>query len=67
MRAYKKSITEYQEVRSAMDCAREEGREEGTIFVIRRCLQKNMPIDDIIDLTGFSKEQIIRYMENAAQ
>ncbi|MCL1934173.1 MAG: Rpn family recombination-promoting nuclease/putative transposase [Candidatus Azobacteroides sp.] len=75
MRTYKKSITDYHEVRSAMDCAREESREEGIavgiekgiekgrerekIAVIQKCLLKNMSIDDIIDLTGFSKEQIM--------
>ncbi|MCL1937921.1 MAG: Rpn family recombination-promoting nuclease/putative transposase [Candidatus Azobacteroides sp.] len=72
METYRKSILEYHDVRSAVDYAREEGIEEGReegreeekIIVIQRCLQKNMSIDDIIYLTGFSKEQIIRYKES---
>ena len=71
METYNKSITEYHDVRLCMDCARDEGREEGIKegreFVIQKCLQKNMSIDDIIFITGFSKEQINRYMKNGAQ
>jgi len=63
MEEYKKSILEYRDVRDAVDYAREEGREEGKIFIIQRCLQKNMAIEDIIDLTGFSQEKIIQYTE----
>ena len=43
------------------------GIKEGREFVIQKCLQKNMSIDDIIFITGFSKEQINRYMKNGAQ
>ncbi|MCL1933987.1 MAG: Rpn family recombination-promoting nuclease/putative transposase [Candidatus Azobacteroides sp.] len=59
MRAYKKSITDYHEVRSAMDCAREEAREEEKIAAIKKYFQKNMAIEDIIFFTGYSKEQIM--------
>jgi predicted transposase/invertase (TIGR01784 family) len=70
MEEYKKSVLEYDDVRNAMECAFEEGKEkgfeegrnEGVVYVIQRCLQKNMPIEDIVELTGFSKEQIIRYL-----
>jgi hypothetical protein len=47
-----------------IDYAREEGEERGIaeekVSVIQKCFQRNMPIEDIIFLTGFSKEQIIR-------
>jgi len=59
---------------------REEGREEGIkrgikkgmkkgvenekITTIQKCLQKNIAIDDIVFITGFSKEQIINYKTN---
>ena len=68
METYKKSVLEYQDVRDAVDYAREEGIEEGIakgkISMLQKCLQKNMPIEDIIDLTGFSKDQIIQYSVN---
>ena len=73
METYRKSILEYQDVRSAMDCAREEGREEGLEKgikkgreegfekVIQKSLQMNIPIEVIVELTGYSKEKIISY------
>jgi len=82
METYRKSVLEYYDVQDAMECARieareealkegiekgtEEGIEKGKISVIKMCLQKNMPIEDIVDITGFSKEQIYRYSENGA-
>ena len=70
MEAYRKSVLEYQDVRDAVDLAREEGREEGReeekVSVIQKCLQKNFPIEDIVFLTGFSKEQISRYTVSGA-
>ena len=67
METYNKSILEYHDVRLCRDYALEKGREEGKILVIQKCLQKNMPIEDIIFITGFSKEQINRYVENSTQ
>ena len=69
METYKKSVLEYYDVQSAMKCARKEGIEEGIekgieeekISIIQKCLQKNMPIEDIVFITGFSHEQINRY------
>ncbi|MCL1934113.1 MAG: Rpn family recombination-promoting nuclease/putative transposase [Candidatus Azobacteroides sp.] len=63
MRAYKKSITDYHEVRSAIDCAREESFEKGVekekIAVIQKCLQMDIPIEVIVGITDYSKEQIM--------
>ena len=73
MEKYRKSILEYHDVRSAMDCALEDGikkgrkegieigREEEKIAAIKKYFQKNMSIEDIVFFTGFSKEQINRY------
>jgi flagellar biosynthesis/type III secretory pathway protein FliH len=36
------------------------GREEEKILVVRKCLEKNMSVDDISDLTGLSKKQILQ-------
>ena len=71
---YGKSVTDYYDVQLAMDYAREEGRKdafekgiekgrkearkEEKISIIQKCLQMNMPIETIVDLTGYSKEQI---------
>lgn len=64
MEAYKKSVLEYRDVRDSVEYAREEGREEGieqrNIAIARKCLEKNMSIDDIIDLTGLPEEQILK-------
>ncbi|MDR3060683.1 MAG: Rpn family recombination-promoting nuclease/putative transposase [Dysgonamonadaceae bacterium] len=67
MEKYNKSILEYSDVRDAVEYARETGREEGReegveqekILIARKCMEKNRPIDDIIDLTGLSEKQIL--------
>jgi predicted transposase/invertase (TIGR01784 family) len=56
----RKSVLESNEVRNMVDYAREEEK----VSVIQKCFQRNMPIEDIIFLTGFSKEQIINYTLN---
>jgi len=73
METYRKSILEYQDVRSAMECAREESMEKGIKkgikkgiekeknSIIQKSLQMNIPIEVIVKLTGYSKEQIISY------
>jgi len=73
METYKKSVLEYYDVQSAMACAREEGiqkgiergiekgREESIENVILKSIQMNIPIEVIVELTGYSKEQIISY------
>ena len=76
METYKKSVLEYYDVQSAMMCAREEGCEEGIqkgiekgrkegiekekFTTIQKCLQRNIAIEDIVFLTGYSKEQIMQ-------
>jgi predicted transposase/invertase (TIGR01784 family) len=39
----------------------EKGREEEKIAIIHKCFELGLPIENIILLTGFSKEQIIQY------
>jgi predicted transposase/invertase (TIGR01784 family) len=64
MKEYNKSVLKYHDVRDAMSCAHEEGREKGReeekMTIIERCLQMNMPVEVIVNLTGFSEEQITR-------
>jgi predicted transposase/invertase (TIGR01784 family) len=76
MKEYKKSVLEYRDVRDSIELAREEAHEEGVkkgikkgiekerISIIHKCLQNNIPVDVIINLTGFSKVQINRYSVN---
>ena len=68
METYKRSVLESNDVRNMVSYAREEGREEGreenTEKVIQKCLQKNIAIEDIVFLTGYSKEQVILYAQN---
>jgi len=65
MEKYKKSVLDYRDVRDSIGLALEEGRKEERISFVQKCLQKNMPVEDIVDLTGFSKEQIILYTVNS--
>ena len=43
---------------------REEGREEGKIEIVQKMLVKNMPIEQIIELTGLKKEKIEELRKN---
>jgi predicted transposase/invertase (TIGR01784 family) len=80
MEAYRKSILDYEDVRSAVDLAKEEafeegeerglvkgreegeekGREEANETFVQKSLRLGLPIDIIINLTGYSEEQILR-------
>ena len=43
---------------SAKKVAREEGRKEERLEIAKKMKSKNMPIEEIIELTGLTKEQI---------
>ncbi len=62
METYRKSILEYQDVRDAVNFAREEGFEKGIeqekILMAQNCLKKGFSIEIIAELTGLSSEQI---------
>jgi len=64
MGKYKKSISEYYDVRLCMDFAaeeaREETREEERNAIIKKFFQKNVAIEDIIFFTGYTEDQILR-------
>ena len=47
MAKYIKSVLDNYDVQSAMTCTREEGREEEKISIMQKCLQKNIPVEDI--------------------
>ncbi|MDR3217675.1 MAG: hypothetical protein LBU22_01630 [Dysgonamonadaceae bacterium] len=66
MEAYNKSILEYQDVRDAVDYAREEASEKSfrdggnqkSVEIARKCFQKRMSLEEIAELTGLSAEQL---------
>ncbi len=70
MEEYRKSILEYQDVRDAVDYAKELAREEGIkegqriglekakIQLVQKCREEGLSIDLISKLTGLSIEQI---------
>lgn len=70
MTTYKKSILEYDDVRSAVDYAREEGveygiqkgREEGVINIAVNCLKRGMSVEEVCTITGLS-EEIVRKLK----
>jgi len=66
METYRKSVMEYYDVQNCMEYAREgdreKWREEGRKEGIQKCLQKNIAIEDVVFLKGYSKEQITNYM-----
>jgi predicted transposase/invertase (TIGR01784 family) len=79
METYNKSILEYQDVRDAVDYAKEEyfekgiekgiergiergakqGRKEAIETTARKCLEKGMSIELVVEVTGLSAEQLI--------
>jgi predicted transposase/invertase (TIGR01784 family) len=54
METYNKSILEYQDVRDAVDYA----KEEKSVEIARKCFQKRMSLEEIAELTGLSAEQL---------
>jgi predicted transposase/invertase (TIGR01784 family) len=64
MENYHKSVMEYSDVRDCMDCAREEGREEGISFrnleIAQKCLLEGMSVELIAKLTGLAPKQIMQ-------
>ena len=72
MGKYKKSISEYYDVRLCMDFAAEKAREEGVMAgmekgmasIIQKSFQMNLPVEVVIELTGYTEEQILRLKKN---
>ena len=63
MEKYRKSILQYHDVRSAVECAREEEKNA----IVQKSLQMNIPVEIIAGLTGYSKEKIINYKASKYQ
>ncbi len=55
---YEDSLKIYRDLKNSIDTARAEGKIEGKIEIAKKLLHKNMLIEDIIEITGLSKEKI---------
>ncbi|MDR3340459.1 MAG: hypothetical protein LBT25_10290, partial [Candidatus Symbiothrix sp.] len=66
METYNKSILEYQDVRDAVDYAKEEYFEKGiekgfnqkSVEIARKCFEEGMSIELVAKVTGLSAEQL---------
>ncbi len=58
VRSYEDSLIYYRDLKNSLDTARDEGKIEGEIGVAKKALKKGLSIEDIIDLTGLSREQV---------
>ena len=61
---YKDSLKYYRDLKNSLDTAKEEGREEREIEIARKALAKGYSIEEIIDLTDLTREQIERIENN---
>ena len=59
---YKKSVLERDDVQNAIEYAKkiaaESGKKEYQNEIIKKCLQRGMPLDEITGLTGLTKPEI---------
>jgi predicted transposase/invertase (TIGR01784 family) len=66
---YEDSLKVYRDLKNVIDTANEEGFEEGVkkgklegkFEIARKMLQKGMPIEIIVDITGLSQAEITQY------
>ena len=58
MKTYEKSILEYNDVRDAMACSRDEGRLEGIMETAVKLIKDNMPVELIKKYTGLTEKDI---------
>ncbi len=58
VRSYEDSLKYYRDLKNSLDTAKEEGKIEGKIEIATKALQKGLSINDIIELTGLSEDEI---------
>jgi len=57
--AYQQSLLSYRDMVNAMNTKYEEGKEDGITQIAIRCLKSGRTIEDVMDITGLSKEKIL--------
>lgn len=60
VRYYEDSLKYYRDLKNSLDTAKQEGKEQREIEIAKRALAKGLSIEDVIDLTGLSREKIER-------
>ncbi len=58
VQSYEDSLKYYRDLKNSLDTAKEEGREEIAFEIARKALKKGYSIDELMELTGLTKEQI---------
>ena len=56
--SYEDSLKYYRDLKNSLDTARGEGKIEGKIEIAIKALKKGFSINDIIELTGLSEDEI---------
>jgi predicted transposase/invertase (TIGR01784 family) len=61
---YEDSLKYYRDLKNSLDTAKDEGREEREIEIVRKALAKGYSIDEIIELTDLTRERIENIKNN---
>ncbi len=56
--SYEDSLKYYRDLKNSLDTAREEGKIEGKIEIATKAIKKGLSMNDIIELTGLSADEI---------
>lgn len=64
IRSYEDSLKHYRDMKNSLDTAKEEGREEREIEIAKKALKMGLSVDNIMQLTGLSKQLIERIKLN---
>ena len=60
IRSYEDSLKYYRDLKNSLDTAKQEAREERNIEIAKNALLKNYSVEDVIELTGLTREQVER-------
>jgi predicted transposase/invertase (TIGR01784 family) len=64
IQSYEDSLKYYRDLKNSLDTAKEEGSEEKAFEIARKALAKGYSIDEIIELTELTREQIKQIKRN---
>ena len=63
-RYYEDSLKYYRDLKNSLDTKFDEGRIEEKKDIALKLFKINMPIDDIIEITGLTKDELLKLKEN---